>query len=232
MFQKQLTFNSTLVDHINRNAAAHRETRQAIDGALAVLRAEIAYLSVLHSHLILYLQQITVYVDTKDRETAGRALIVNAAVNALAEDLAKRWESMTAREQRFDAKVSALTAAHEELRTLVGIVQQSTLTIKREMERSRASAGTNEDASAAFRPRVAQGGNPAESIPRLPRRSMPTSTSGSRTSSADRRTRSASGSPATCRISKARATCWTWAAGAASFSISCTRTASRRAASI
>jgi SAM-dependent methyltransferase len=143
MFQKQLTFNSTIVDHINRNAAAHRETRQAIDGALAALRAEIAYLRAFHSHLILYLQQITAYVDTKDRETAGRALVVNAAVNALAEDLAKRWESMTAREQRFDAKVSALTAAHEELRTLVGVVQQSTLTIKRELERSIASAGAN-----------------------------------------------------------------------------------------
>jgi SAM-dependent methyltransferase len=136
MLQKQLTFNSTIVDHINRNAAAHREGRQAIEAMLAATRAETAYLRSLHSHLILYVQQITAYVDTKDRETAGRALVVNAAVNALAEDLAKRWESMTAREQRFDARVSALTAAHDELRTLVGVVQQATLTLKRELERA------------------------------------------------------------------------------------------------
>ena len=135
MLQKQLTFNSTIVDHINRNAASHREARHAIDAMLTVTRAETAYLRVLHSHLILYVQQITAYVDTKDRETAGRALVVNAAVNALADDLAKRWESMTAREQRFDARVSALTAAHEELRTVITVAQQAALATKRELER-------------------------------------------------------------------------------------------------
>jgi SAM-dependent methyltransferase len=135
MLQKQLTFNSTLVDHINRNVTAHREGLHAIERMLAVLRAQTAYLRVLHSHLIVYLQQITAYVDTKDRDTAGRALVVNAAVNAVAEDAAKRWESMVAREQRFDARVSSLTAAHDELRALIGIVQQATLTMKREMER-------------------------------------------------------------------------------------------------
>jgi SAM-dependent methyltransferase len=135
IFQKQLTFNSTVVDHFNRNVAAHRESRDAIDRMLAIARAEAAYLRAYHSRLILYLQQITAYVDTKDRETAGRALVVNAAVNVLAEDVAKRRESMEAREQRFDARVSALTAAHEELRTLIGVVQQATLTMKRELER-------------------------------------------------------------------------------------------------
>jgi SAM-dependent methyltransferase len=135
IFQKQLTFNSTLVDHLNRNVARHRQSRQAIDGLVAVVRAETAYLRAYHSHLILYLQQITAYVDTKDRETAGRALVVNAAVNALAEDVAKRRESMEARERRFDARVSSLAAVHEELRTLIGVVQQATLTMKRELER-------------------------------------------------------------------------------------------------
>jgi SAM-dependent methyltransferase len=148
--QKQLTFNSTLVDHLNRNVAAHRESRHASDGMLAVLRAEIAYLRAFHSHLIVYLQQITAYVDTKDRETAGRALVVNAAVNALAEDVAKRRESMASREQRFDARVSSLTAAHEELRTLVGVVQQATLTLKRELQRViEPQASHQADASAA-----------------------------------------------------------------------------------
>jgi O-antigen chain-terminating methyltransferase len=147
MLQKQLTFNSALVDHINRNAAVHRENRRAIDGMLAVARAEIGYLRAFHSHLIVYLQQITAYVDTKDRDTAGRALVVNAAVNALADDVAKRRESMVAREQRFDAKVAGLAAAHDELRMLVGVVQQATATLKRELQRlmdapvSNASAG-------------------------------------------------------------------------------------------
>jgi O-antigen chain-terminating methyltransferase len=162
MFQKQLTFNSTIVDHVNRNVAAHRDTRQAIAGTLAVVRAETEYLRAFHSSLILYLQQITAYVDTKDRETAGRALIVNAAVNALAEDVAKHRESMTAREQRFAARVSALNAAHDELRTLVGVVQQATLTMKRELER-RAFPGGQPSASNA-QPRASNAQPPASNL--------------------------------------------------------------------
>lgn len=135
LFQKQLTFNSAVVDRLNRSAAADTERRRTVEGMLGVMRAEIAYLRALHSHLILYLQQITAYVDTRDRETAGRALVVNAAVNALADDVAKRRESMEARERRFDARVAALTAAHDELRALLGVVQQATLTVKRELQR-------------------------------------------------------------------------------------------------
>ncbi|HEX6464875.1 MAG TPA: hypothetical protein VFZ98_10490, partial [Vicinamibacterales bacterium] len=151
MFQKQLTFNSTIVDHINRNVAAHRDGREAIEGTLAVVRAQTAYLRAFHSHLILYLQQITAYVDTKDRETAGRALIVNAAVNALAEDLAKRRESAAVREQRLEARVSALDAAHDEMRTLIGVFQQATLAMKRELERM----GTPSSATPEATPRAA-----------------------------------------------------------------------------
>jgi SAM-dependent methyltransferase len=61
--------------------------------------------------------------------------VVNAAVNGVADDLAKRWESMVAREQRFDAKVAALSAVQEQLRASIGIAQQATLTMKRELER-------------------------------------------------------------------------------------------------
>src|SRR5690348_11414392 len=34
IFQKQLTFNSVLVDHLNRTAAAHRDAKRAIDAIL------------------------------------------------------------------------------------------------------------------------------------------------------------------------------------------------------
>ena len=90
----------------------------------------------------MYLQQVTAYVDTKDRSTGGQALVVNAAVNGVADELAKRWESMVVREQRFNAKVSALTASHDELRTLVGVSQQAALAMKRELERMVGGAAT------------------------------------------------------------------------------------------
>jgi SAM-dependent methyltransferase len=139
-FQKQVSFNSTLVDHLNRNVAAHRDAQPAIEALVAVARAQIADLTTFHARLLIYLQQVTGYVDTKDRETGARALVVNAAVNALAEEVSKRTESMAAREQRFEARVASLTAAHDELRLAVGIAQQASQTVKRELHRLTAAS--------------------------------------------------------------------------------------------
>ncbi|HEX9365690.1 MAG TPA: methionine biosynthesis protein MetW, partial [Vicinamibacterales bacterium] len=135
LLQKQTAFNSTLVNHINRNVTAHREAQRAIESVIGMLRGQISDLLHFQSRLVVYLQQITLYVDTKDRETAGKALIVNAALNALAEDLAKRWESLVTREQRYEARVAGLGAAHDELRTLISVSTQASMTMKRELER-------------------------------------------------------------------------------------------------
>ncbi len=154
--QKQATFNSLVVDHINRNVAGHRATRDTLGGAIAAMAGHIEDLRHFHLRLLLYLQQITPYVDTKDRDSAGKALVLNAVLNHLADDQAKRAQSLEAREQRFDARVAALTAAHEELRTLIGVSQQASLTMKRELERlTRSNSGqppaaAAQPASAAF----------------------------------------------------------------------------------
>jgi hypothetical protein len=83
--QRQLTFNSVLVDHLNRNAEAQKSAHTRQIETLATVRAYLDALSGFHTHLMLYMQQITAYVDTKDRATAGDALIVNAAVDGLAD---------------------------------------------------------------------------------------------------------------------------------------------------
>jgi len=49
--------------------------------------------------------------------------------------MAKRWESLAVREQRFQSAVASLTGAHEELRTSVGVAQHAALATKRELER-------------------------------------------------------------------------------------------------
>jgi SAM-dependent methyltransferase len=139
--QKQTTFNSLLVDHLNRNVAAHREAQKAIASIVALMRERVADLLAFHSRLLVFLQQITLYVDSTGRRSEGQALVVNAAVNALAEDLARRWESMIAQERRFEARVSALSATHDELRALIGVTQQAAMTTKRELERIIASGG-------------------------------------------------------------------------------------------
>src|SRR4029078_12115733 len=112
--ERQHAFNSTRVYHLNRNVPAHREAQRAIDTTIAMLRGHLADLLAFQSRLVGYLQQITGYVDTKYRDTPGRALVVNAAVNALAEDTAKRWESMVAREQRFASRVAGLAGGAQE----------------------------------------------------------------------------------------------------------------------
>src|SRR5262245_35752586 len=67
--QRQVAFNSRLVDHLNRNVAGHRDAQRAIDALVAIVRAQIADLTTFHARLLIFLQQITGYVDTKDRDT-------------------------------------------------------------------------------------------------------------------------------------------------------------------
>ncbi len=145
--QRQLTFNSLLVDHLNRNANAARNAHRVAGQTADALRDQMAALAQFETRLIKYFQQFTAYVDTKDRDSAGGALVLNAALNGLADNVDKRWESMAVREQRVSGRMDALTAAHDDLRTTIGTVQQGLMTIKREMERM-AVVGSVSSASA------------------------------------------------------------------------------------
>jgi SAM-dependent methyltransferase len=111
LFRPQLTFNAALVEHVNRNVWGHHDARLALGRAVAVLRA----LQPFRATLVAALQQITPF------------------------EVAKITESMTAREQRFDAKVRSLTAAHEEIRTELGALHRTSLALRDEIERVLAS---------------------------------------------------------------------------------------------
>jgi SAM-dependent methyltransferase len=69
-----------------------------------------------------------------------------------ADNLRRQRESLVARERRGEAAVASLAAAHQELRAAVGVLQQATQTLKREVARL-AEAG------------VAQIPNPKSQIP-------------------------------------------------------------------
>ncbi len=159
-FERQQTFNARLVDHLNRNVAVERATREAIAATITTLGDQLNALARFQSHLIVFLQQITPFVDTKDYEAVGlnkritedareivdildhRTVGLGGAISGVSDELLKRWESMVSREHRYEAKTSALTAAHEELRSTIAILQQSSLTLKREFERLRALPST------------------------------------------------------------------------------------------
>ena len=145
LFERQQAFNSALVDHINRNIAMQRETTSAFETALAMLREDHARFIEYQTLLILYAQQITPYVDTKDRHVAGLMHGLAAGLSGLSEEIQKRWESMAARERRYDAQVS-------DVRTTLGVMQRAVQTLKRELETTslpRRGGGTEGDAAKA-----------------------------------------------------------------------------------
>jgi SAM-dependent methyltransferase len=72
--EAQRRFNAEIIDHINRNVAAHGEAQQAVESLLDVARREFDALVHFESLLVQYLQTITLYVDTKDRSTGGHEL--------------------------------------------------------------------------------------------------------------------------------------------------------------
>ena len=129
--QRQQAFNSALVDHLNRQAAVQRATTQSIVDLMTVVREELSRLVHFQSRLIQYAQQITAFVDTKDRYIAALPQGLAAGLSGLSDDIQKRWESMVARERRYDAQVS-------DIRSTLAVVHRALLTIKREVEQGSA----------------------------------------------------------------------------------------------
>ena len=119
LFEQQQAFNSAVVDHFNRNVPVGRETRASIESTLALLRDTIADLVNFQSVLVMYLQQITPYVDTKDRDVAGLLRGLSAAINSVADEVPKRSEAMTARDRRHDQRVSSVESELAALRARV-----------------------------------------------------------------------------------------------------------------
>src|SRR6185436_17483843 len=70
----QQRFNAEIVDHINRNVAAHQELRQTTSALLGAARHQFQALARFESLLVQYLQTITRYVDTKGRRAVGDEL--------------------------------------------------------------------------------------------------------------------------------------------------------------
>ncbi len=138
--QRQLTFNSQLVDHLNRNADAVRTAHRSAEALRARIHDELAALNAFHARLMAYLQQVTAYVDTRDRDASGGALVLNASLSGMAENIDKRWESLAARDERRDARTDALADSCNDLRTMIGVAQQASIAIKRELQSLQPSA--------------------------------------------------------------------------------------------
>ena len=220
-FEQQQAFNSALVDHVNRNVAAHRGDASAdrvVDSTSCATSCRSSPLRVAPHRLppADYARTSTrrttsstaspggCHEDNREFDRPARSPVGRrsaAAISGVGDELAKRWESMVAREQRYDARVASLAAAHDELRGRLAIVQQAGSVLKREIERpDRAGrrlggaprpagvagrhAGTRAQPAAALATQLAGAGDS----------STPTSTWASRTASAAARRTSGHGS--------------------------------------
>jgi hypothetical protein len=110
VFEQQQAFNSAVVDHLNRNAPVARETRAALASTLTVLHDTLAELVRFQSLLVMYLQQITPYVDTRDRDVAGLLRGLSGAIDAVADEVLRRSEATLARDRRHELRVGDVEA--------------------------------------------------------------------------------------------------------------------------
>jgi len=124
LFEQQQAFNAALVDHVNRTVPVARETRASIDSTLTVLRDTIAELVRFQSLLVEFLQQVTPYVDTRDRDVAGLLRGLSGAINAVADEVLKRSEATLVRDRRHELRVEALEAALAALRDELAALQR------------------------------------------------------------------------------------------------------------
>src|SRR5471032_869904 len=124
LFEQQRAFNSAVVDHLNRDVPVARDTRESLETTLTVLHDTIAELVRFQSLLVVFLQQITPYVDTRDRDVAGLLRGLSGAINAVADEVLKRSEAMLARDRRHDQRVESLESAVSALRDEVAALKR------------------------------------------------------------------------------------------------------------
>ena len=139
--EQQARFNSILVDHLNRNAPGEAVARETTRALVAAVGAELEARQRFQSTLVQYLQTITLYVDTKDRAVDGQVKVVGAGLGAVADEGLKRTESLSARTGRITAELA-------DLRATASLAQQTSLSLKREVERLLAAGAAGGSAAA------------------------------------------------------------------------------------
>ncbi len=105
LFEKQMAFNAAIVEHLNRNVAAHRETHAALERALPALRDGFDALVRFESLTVQFLQTITPLADTHYREIDDAIIQLRTVT-----DVAQRTALLAKRE--VDRRTSSAPGAH------------------------------------------------------------------------------------------------------------------------
>ena len=124
VFNRQQMFNARIAREMAESAARDGDTRRTLHEIVEIVRGRFAALEQFETTLILFLQQITAFVEARDRQLAAGAAA------------------------RLDAHDQALEAVPD-LRAQVGVLQRATQMLTRELEaRSQQSAGGSQQSEA------------------------------------------------------------------------------------
>ena len=148
-FRRVLTELSRLLPW--RRRALHGAMIAAIHRQAEATRALVDATRNFQSHVVWYGQTVAALVGNQRQLTASHEVdSIQRAFNSIAADWQRRWDSLEAREQRYDARTAAMTRAYEELREIASLAQQSTVSLKRAVEvlQARTASAPGPDTSA------------------------------------------------------------------------------------
>ena len=188
---QQQAFNAALVDHINRNAAAERALPEAVGAVIDSLGHHADHLARVESGLVVFLQQVTPFVDTKDYEFHGLATRISEDVAEAHDHLARTVQGLAAALSGVSDDVLKRWERYEGLRSSLASMQLTVQALRRELATEAAPVRTRPHPSAPVRT------SPHPLRPSHQTPSRATSTSPSRTSFVAIARSSANGNPIT-----------------------------------
>ena len=126
LFEQQEAFNGLLVDHLNRSAPVQLASGEAIDAGLTVLREHLAEVARFQTLLIVILQPITPYVDTRDGDVAGLLRGLSGGIDAVSNELLKRSEALLARNHLHERRLAEVQTELQDIRARLADLQERT----------------------------------------------------------------------------------------------------------
>ena len=142
-----------------RRRRIHGAMIAAITRNAETTRALIDATQTFQAHVVWYAQTVA-GIAAAPRGPLANAEGVEAlqrALQALGSDWLMHWESRTTREQRYDARMTSLTKAYDNVLEVASLAQQSTMTLKRAVDaiaagQTTATAATGASAAATAPP--------------------------------------------------------------------------------
>ena len=120
-----------------RRRRLHGAMIAAINRNTETTRALIDATQHFNSHVVWYAQTIGAFAGTARRGGMSPDSVeaLQRAINGVGAEWLTHWESLAARERRYDLRIDALTRAYQELQDVASLAQQGTLALKRTVDR-------------------------------------------------------------------------------------------------